>query len=177
MVSEIKKKANLIINNPDLFKKQAMERAYSYEESFPGCAQAVLLTFLEIFNIEDPLLMSAAAALPGGLHSGQTSCGALLAGGLVLGIVFGGRSDITTGLEGFASITPPSLRLIELWLADRRAPLSGSMRCQDISGVDFRDMKAKQAFFETGEHLRCAKVCSYAAGMTAQVISEFMNKA
>ena len=176
MLPEFKKKANLVIHNPDLFKKQARERAYFYEKNFAGCTQSVLSTFFELLDIEDPLFMSATAALPGFLHTAQGSCGALIGGGLVLGMVFGGRSDLTTGYEGLMRIAPPAQRLVELWLADQREPLVGSTRCGDISGVDFRDMKANKAFHDTGEYLKCAKVSSYAAEMTAQVILEFMEK-
>lgn len=176
LLPEFKEKANLVIYDPELFKKQAMERANFYEASFGGCTQAVLKAFFELFNIEDPLLMSATSALPGFLHSSQGSCGALIGGGLVLGIVFGGRNDLTSGYEGLMRIAPPAQKLVELWMADRREPLSGNIRCGDISGVDFRDMKANQAFHDTGDYLKCAKVCSYAAEMTAQVIIEFMKE-
>ena len=176
MLPAFKKKADLIIHDPELFKKQASERAYFYEKEFSGCTQSVLKTFFELFDVEDPLFMSASAALPGFLHTAQGSCGALVAGGLVLGMLFGGRSDLTTGYEGLMKIAPPAQRLIELWLEDRREPLVGSTRCGDISGVDFRDMEANKAFHDSGEYLKCAKVASYAAELTAQVILESMEK-
>ena len=176
IVPELMKRADLIVRDAELFKKQVMERAAYYEKNFGGCTQAVLKPFFELFCIEDPLFMSATSALPGFLHSSQGSCGALIGGGMVLGMVFGGRSDLTSGYEGLMKIAPPCQRLIELWLADRRKPLNGSTRCGDISGVDFRDMVANKAFHDTGAYLKCAKVCSYAAGMTAQVISEFMKE-
>jgi len=174
---EFKNKANLIIHNPELFKKQSAERAYFYEENFSGCAQSVLMTFFELFDVKDPLFMSATASLPGFLHTAQGSCGALIGGGLVLGMIFGGRSDLTTGYEGLMRIAPPTQMLVELWLADQRDPLVGSTRCFDISGVDFRDMEANKAFHDTGEYLKCARVASYSAEMTARVILEFMDKA
>jgi len=37
-------------------------------------------------------------------------------------------------------------------------------------------MKANKAFHDTGEYLKCARVASYAAEMTAQVILEFMKE-
>jgi hypothetical protein len=37
-------------------------------------------------------------------------------------------------------------------------------------------MEANQAFHDSGEYLKCAKVASYAAELTAQVILEFMDK-
>ena len=176
MLQEFKKKANLVIHDPELFKKQAKERAYLYEEAFSGCTQSVLMTFFELFNVDNPLFMSATAALPGFLHTAQGSCGALIGGGMILGMLFGGRSDLTTGYEGLMRIAPPAQRLVELWLADQRDPLVGSTRCGDISKVDFRDMKANKAFHDTGEYLKCAKVASYTAEMTAQVIIEFMDE-
>lgn len=177
MLPEFRKRANLIINDPELFRRQAMERAYLYEKDYSGCTQSVLKTFFELFDVDDALFMSASAALPGFLHTAQGSCGALVGGGLVLGMVFGGRSDLRTGYEGLMRIAPPAQRLVELWLADQRHPLPGSTRCSDISGVDFRDMQANQAFHDTGEYLKCAKVASYAAELTAQVILEFMGQA
>jgi hypothetical protein len=176
ILPEIRKKANLVIHNPELFKKEAMERAYFYEKEFAGCTQCILKTFFEIFNIEDPLLMSATAAIPGFLHSSQGSCGSLIGGGLVLGIVFGGRSDLTTGHEGILRVAAPAQRLVELFVADRRPPLNGNIRCSDISGVDFRDMVANRAFHDTGEYLKCVDLTSYVAEMTAQVILEFMGE-
>jgi len=176
ILPDLLSRADLVILDPGLFKKQVMEKAEFYEKSFGGCTQAVLKPFFELFGIEDPLWMSATAALPGFLHSSQGSCGALIGAGMVLGMVFGGRSDLTSGYEGLMRIAPPAQRLVELWLADRREPLNGSTRCGDISAVDFRDMVANQAFHDTGEYLKCAKVCSYAAGMAAQIISEFMSK-
>jgi hypothetical protein len=166
MLPEFRESANLIVHNPDLFKSQATERAYFYEKNFAGCTQSVLKTFFELFDVEDPLFMSASAALPGFLHTAQGSCGALIGGGLVLGMLF-----------GLMCIAPPAQRLVELWLADRRPPLVGSTRCGDISGVDFRDMAANKAFHDTGEYLKCAKVASYAAELTAQVILEYMGEA
>jgi len=173
---EFRDKANLVIDNPELFKKEAMERAYFYEKTYAGCTQCVLMTFFELFGVQDSLFMSATAGLPGFLHSSQGSCGALIAGGLVLGMVFGGRRDLRTGWEDLMRVAPPAQRLVELWLADRRPPLAGSTRCSDISGVDFRDMKANKAFHDTGEYLKCVDVTAYAAEMTAQVIIEFMEK-
>ena len=108
LLPEFKKRADLIIYNPELFKKQARERAHFYEKNFAGCTQSVLKTFFEFFDIDDPLLMSASAALPGFLHTAQGSCGALVGGGLVLGIVFGGRSDLTSGYDGLMRMAPPS---------------------------------------------------------------------
>jgi hypothetical protein len=177
MLPEFRESANLIIHDAELFKRQATERAYFYEKNFAGCTQSVLKTFFELFDVEDPLFMSASAALPGFLHTAQGSCGALIGGGLVLGMLFGGRRDLTTGYQGLMRIAPPAQRLVELWLADRRPPLIGSTRCGDISGVDFRDMQANQAFHDTGEYLKCAKVASYAAELTAQVILECIGEA
>lgn len=173
---EFKDRADLVIHNPELFKKQATERAYFYEEQFAGCAQSVLRTFFELLDVDDPLFMSAAAALPGFLHTAQGSCAALIGGGLVLGMFFGGRTDLSTGYDGLMRIAPPAQRLVELWLADRRDPLNGSTRCGDISGVDFRDMAANKAFHDTGEYMKCARVASYAAEMTAQVILELVER-
>jgi hypothetical protein len=97
MLPEFREKANLIIHDPELFKKQASERAYFYEKEFSGCTQSVLKTFFELFDIEDPLFMSASAALPGFLHTAQGSCGALVAGGLVLGMLFRKNFEIILG--------------------------------------------------------------------------------
>lgn len=56
MLSEFREKANLVIHDPELFRKQGMERAYFYDKNFAGCTQSILGPFLSFLILKIPYL-------------------------------------------------------------------------------------------------------------------------
>ena len=65
--------------------------ASEYEMRYHGCAQCVLAALQEGFGIADKLTFKAATGLSGVARMGET-CGALIGGLLVIGMIFGRES-------------------------------------------------------------------------------------
>lgn len=151
--------------SPEQFRKEARERAYRYECDFHGCSQAVLRTFQELLDMEDELLLKAAAPLCAGLGMGK-SCGALAAGVMVLGMVHGrARMEEELGglMKGF---------MLAQALVRRFEQEFGTTVCQEISGVDWTDMQAVTQFFSASAAEKACEVAGTTAEMVADILSE-----
>jgi C_GCAxxG_C_C family probable redox protein len=152
-----------IMGSPEVFKKEARERAYNYECEFHGCSQAVLQTFQELLGMENDLLLKAAGPLCAGLGSSK-SCGALTAGVLVLGMVHG-RDRPEEGMGGLMK----GFQLAQA-LVTRFEQEFGTTVCQEISGVDWTDPEQVNRFITSQEAEKCCGV----AGKTAEIVADLL---
>lgn len=151
--------------SPEQFKKEARERAYRYECAYHGCSQAVLRTFQELLDMEDELLLKAAAPLCAGLGMGR-GCGALAAGVMVVGMVHG-RARMEEELGGLLKGFTLSQALVR-----RFEEKYATTVCQEISGVDWTDMEAVMQFFSTSAAEKACEVAGDTAEMVADILSE-----
>lgn len=79
---------------------QVQKRAYELEEKNHGCAQCTLLALQEVFDLKNEELFKALSGFGFGIARMYSVCGALIAGGLFLGIKYGrGYSDLEKPLN------------------------------------------------------------------------------
>lgn len=154
------------VKSKEAFMKEARERAYRYELQFHGCSQSVLLPFQELLGLEDELTFKAASALCAGVGMGKT-CGALLAGVMVLGMKHG-RAQIEEGLVGLMKGLELDQKLVQKFERE-----FGTTTCYEISGIDWTDEQAVMEFISSPERIeKCAQVAGKTAEMVAEVLSE-----
>ena len=154
-----------IMRSPEEFKREARERAYKYECEFHGCSQTVVRTFQELLDMEDDLLLKAAAPLCAGLGLGK-SCGALAAGVMVLGMVHG-RSSMEEGLGGLMKGFTLAQALVRRFEEEY-----GTTVCYEISNVDWADMQQVVQFFTTPAGEKACEVSAKTAEMVADILIE-----
>jgi C_GCAxxG_C_C family probable redox protein len=144
---------------------QVAETARRYMIDYGSCAQGVLAAFMEALHLENPLVMSAAGAMHGGMLSSLT-CGVHTGSMMVLGL-FMGRENVHLGREAFFPIMGPGQELIRR--LNKR--LGGSV-CRELSGVDFTDMKQVAGFRGTANWERCLNRGAEGAEETARLLVE-----
>jgi len=156
-----------IIDFPEAFKREIEERAFLYELKFHGCAECVLIPFLELWGIENEQLSRAASALTGGLGRMGKTCGALIGGALVLGLVFG-RSDPKEGLEGLIEAQKATYDLVKKFEAE-----FGSTECYSLTQCDLTNLDTFKDFIE-GPRFKeiCCNIVPKTAGMACDIIKK-----
>ncbi|MBE9502067.1 MAG: C_GCAxxG_C_C family protein [Dehalococcoidia bacterium] len=155
-----------IVKSKEAFKKEARERAYRYELQFHGCSQSVLLPLQELLGLEHELTFKAASALCSGVGASKT-CGALLAGVMVLGMKHG-RAQIQEGLGSLVKGLELAQKLVRKFEQQ-----FGTTSCYEISGIDWTDEKAVMEFLNSQERIeKCAQVVGKTAEMVAELLSE-----
>jgi C_GCAxxG_C_C family probable redox protein len=151
----------------EALKKLAREKAYDYELQCHGCSQAVLLTFQELFGLEDELTFKAAGPLCAGLGMGKT-CGALTGGVLVLGIK-NSRAHIEDGLNGLFPGMGTAQRLVKMLEEE-----FGTTVCSEISKItDWTDSKTVMEAVNNPEFIRRE---AEVVGKTAEMVAELMTE-
>lgn len=121
MSGEIRKSAQAL-------KREAAGKARQYEEHYHGCGQCTLKALLETLGLEDERLFRAASFLQGGFPVENRTCGALMAGAMVISLVRG-RERLEEGQPG----TSRGMREI-VRLTGRFREAFGSTLCSEITG-------------------------------------------
>lgn len=114
--------------SPRALKKQAAEKARQYESSYHGCGQCTLKALQETLGLEDDRVFRAASCLQGGFPAEYRTCGALLAGAMVISLVRG-RERLEEGQPG----TSRGMREI-VRLTGRFREAFGTTLCAEITG-------------------------------------------
>lgn len=148
------------------FKKQAREKAYAYSLEFQGCSQVVLATFQELLGLGDELTFKAASCLACGIGREGKTCGALLAGVMVLGMKYG-RARLDEGVLGVLQGMEQAGSLVRSFERE-----FGTTSCREISGIDWRDLKAAMEFTLSPEIEKCHQLVAKTAEMVSEIISE-----
>jgi C_GCAxxG_C_C family probable redox protein len=145
------------------------DRAHHIVSTYESCTQSIVAAFMEELGITDPLVLRAA----GGMHAGMVSsltCGIVSAGVMVLGLLIG-REDIEEGLDGIFPILVPGQDLVA-----RLEKRLGSTSCQELSGVDFRDLEQAMKFMSSGESTKCFDHVANGAEEIARFLQELSEK-
>ena len=154
--------------DPD-WPARVRDRAHHIVSTHESCSQAIVAAFMEEFGIDDPLVLRAA----GGMHAGMVTsltCGIVSAGIMVLGLLMG-RDDIEQGLDGIFPIIVPGQDLVA-----RLEKRLGSTSCQELSGVDFRDLEQAMKFMSSGESTKCFEHVANGAEEIARFLQELSEK-
>jgi len=154
--------------DPD-WPTRVRDRAHHIVTNYEHCTQSIVAAFMEEFGMTDPLVLRAA----GGMHAGMVSsltCGIVSAGIMVLGLLMG-REDIEEGLDGIFPILVPGQDLVA-----RLEKRLGSTSCQEISGVDFKDLEQAMQFMSSGESTKCFDHVANGAEEIARFLQELSEK-
>lgn len=145
------------------------DRAHHIVSTYESCTQAIVAAFMEELGIENPLVLRAA----GGMHAGMVTsltCGIVSAGMMVLGLLIG-RENIEEGLDGIFPILIPGQDLVA-----RLEKRLGSTSCQELSGVDFKDLEQAMQFMSSGESTKCFDHVANGAEEIARFLQELSAK-
>jgi C_GCAxxG_C_C family probable redox protein len=112
-------------------KSSPVEKAASCFRGGYNCAQCVLLTMQEFWNVEDPLEPRVASAFGGGIGGRGSLCGALTGGIIAIGLNFGSNTPSPKERE--------EAYLLALKSYNRFKKECGSTLCRDLIGYDLTD--------------------------------------
>jgi C_GCAxxG_C_C family probable redox protein len=152
------------------FVEDARKRAYDYDFNCHGCSQAVVRTFLEVFEEENALLFMAASPFAAGMSMTGNNCGALIGGLMILGVVFG-RRNMADGMEGIIDGIRPARKLVKHFQGR-----FGTVNCRDLTQTDLADPVKADAYFAGGGLDRCAGITGEVAAFVADLLYDEMTK-
>jgi C_GCAxxG_C_C family probable redox protein len=146
---------------------QVEESAYRYEMAYHGCSQCVLRAIQDHLKVGNEATFRSASALAGGVALMGDSCGALIAGMMALGLIFGRQK-----IEDFAELASSLVPAQALYIRFREE--FGSCLCRDVMTTQlgrFYDLATEyQQFQEAGGYERCSRVVAKTARMAADLI-------
>lgn len=154
-------------NSKEEILNRIEQTAHNYEKTYHGCSQSVLLAIQEHLKIGNEATFRSASALAGGIALMGDSCGALVAGIIALGLVYG-RQNIKSS-EELQNSMPPARKLYRSFQRE-----FGSCICRDVMKSKlgrFYDLATEYEEFEkVGGYRECPKVVATAARLTAELI-------
>ncbi|MGQ9572817.1 MAG: C-GCAxxG-C-C family protein [Dehalococcoidia bacterium] len=143
------------------------ESAYRYEKAYHGCAQCVLRAIQDHLRVDNGATFRSASALAGGVALMGDSCGALIAGMMALGLVFGRQN-----IEDFPTLASSFVPARALYARFRQE--FGSCLCREVMASQlgrFYDLATEYDQFQAaGGYERCSRVASKTARMAAELI-------
>ena len=152
------------------------EDASHYEMTIRGCCQCVLAAIHDNLKIGGMELYKAASPMSAGVAGNGEVCGALVAGVLSIGLVYGrdNKEEITTYSKSYQDARDRAGRLTDKFRAE-----FGSLRCNDIlaklhgRSFNLRDPEDRKALSVPDIHDKCAYItCKKAARMAVEVLLE-----
>jgi len=143
------------------FVRTVGELASHNEVLFKGCSQATISAFQEILGLKDTLALKAATGFAGGIARHGSTCGALTAGIMVIGMKYG--RDNLEDYDSLMRTYAPVSKLIRQFKEE-----FGSMNCRDITKTDLLDFEQMKEFYISGRH---DKECAVVVGKTARMVA------
>jgi C_GCAxxG_C_C family probable redox protein len=159
----------------DTLKKEARNKAYSYEIEHHCCSQATMLALQEVLGMEDELTFKATSSVCGGMALSGNTCGALSAGVMVMGMKYG-RGDIKEDFTKILKGMLPAAKLVK-WFEKE----FGTVICRDITGFEMdvdtleQAMQTPEAMLESLDQEQVEK-CSQLCGKTAEKVIEIISE-
>jgi C_GCAxxG_C_C family probable redox protein len=148
----------------EAFVEVVRKQAYDYDFDCHGCSQAVVRTFLDVFEEYNTALFRAASPFAAGMSMTGHNCGALIGGLMVLGVVFG-RKSMGDGLEGIIEGIRPSRRLVKHFQG-----CFGTVNCRDLTQTDLADPVKADAYFSGGGLEQCAAITAEVAAFVGGLL-------
>ena len=158
----------------DEIANRAFELAQQYEKECTGCAQTTIAGIFSALDMWNEDVFRAASGLADGLGlTGDGTCGALTAGAMVIGYVFGReRKDFGDMMK------PMKSYLLSKLLHDEFVNKYGSCRCYDVQErlmgrtYNLYDPEELREAFSTGMLDHCSKLVGEMASLTTRLILE-----
>jgi C_GCAxxG_C_C family probable redox protein len=149
----------------------AQKKATDCEFTHHGCSQCLLFAIQDVFNLKADIVFKAASGLGGGIGRMHSVCGALLAGGLALGMKYGReRSELENTDKLFSSME----QVGNLYVTFEKE--FGSVMCREIREKllgEYIDTKIPEEY-ERAISLGLYEKCSALVGKTARMVAELM---
>ena len=153
--------------------------AYNYQKEYRGCSQWVLKALQEHLKLDDEGAFKAASAFSAGIARMGDTCGAVSAGVMAIGLVFG-RGKLES-----AAVSPAYARAMQhaIEFCNRVEAEYGSTRCWAIQGSIFgrhfnlRNPDERAQFAEAGGEEKSSEVCKKVAMLAAEIILLGKDKA
>ena len=152
------------------FVETVRKKAYDYDFNCHGCSQAVVQSFLDVFEEDNAPLFMAASPFAAGMSMTGNNCGALIGGLMVLGVVFGRRS-MDEGMAGIIDGIRPARRLVKHFQSH-----FGKLNCRDLTQTDLADPVKADAYFAGGGLETCAGVTGEVAAFVAGLLYDVKLK-
>ncbi len=124
----------------------------------------MLLALQELLGLEDEMTYKSASFLGGGLAATGLTCGALVGGAMVLGMVYG-RGNPHDGKNPERG--GPAYKLVR-WFEREY----GHCLCRNLRQQHSMDKAALKAWDASGGHEKCFQICGKVAGKGAEIISD-----
>jgi len=152
------------------FIEAVRKRAYDYDFNCHGCSQAVVQSFLDVFEEDNPPLFMAASPFAAGMSMTGNNCGALIGGLMVLGVVFG-RRKMEDCLAGIIDGIRPARRLVKHFQGR-----FSTVNCRELTQTDLADPVKADAYFAGGGIEKCAGITGEVAALVADLLYDEMTK-
>ena len=156
--------------NRDAFVEAVRKKAHDYDFNCHGCSQAVVQSFLDVFEEGNTALFKAASPFAAGMSMTGNNCGALIGGLLVLGAVFG-RTSMSDGMEGIVEGIRPARRLVKHF-----QNRFGTVNCRDLTRTDLADPMQADAYFAGGGLEQCAAITGEVAAFVGGLLYDEREK-
>lgn len=159
-------------------KKTAAEKAYNYELTHHGCGQCTLRALQETLGLEDEAVFRAASCIQGGFPVENRTCGALIAGAMVISMKLG-RESLEEGQRG----TARGMREV-VKLCNRFREKFGTTLCAEITGgltggiLDEKTldlMRNRPDLFE-GPSRKVVERCVDTVAMVAETVVDILSE-
>ncbi|MEM4406285.1 MAG: C-GCAxxG-C-C family protein [Candidatus Methanomethylicaceae archaeon] len=146
------------------FLEELRDTVFHSEIRYHGCAQILVGSFMRVFDVNCVELFMAASPFVGGIALTGRTCGALIGGLMVAGLVFG-RQKVEEGQEGILRGIKPMRKIVKFFV-DRY----GSVNCNDLTSVDLANPEQARDYFASGGVERCASVMAETAMFVGEII-------
>ncbi|MDY0096366.1 MAG: C-GCAxxG-C-C family protein [Candidatus Vecturithrix sp.] len=162
-------------NSKNALLDQIEKTAYEYEKNFHGCSRCVVKAIQDHLDIGDESNLKASTPFAAGVAMRGETCGALLGGLLILGVV-----TASTDMKDAAAMT--NAMAAGFRLARKVEKELGSTNCTELQKANFgkfysiADPVQYEAFVKAGGYEKCSKVCGKIARITASFIMEYQDK-
>ncbi len=152
--------------NKEAFAEEVKKTTFDTEMQCHGCGQVLVHSFVKALKIDDSDLITASSPFFGGMALTGNTCGALLGGLMVLGLIYG-RKDVSEEVPGLIKGVKPLRKFIQFFGEQNK-----NMNCRDITGTDLADPQKAEAYFAAGGLARCAGILAQVAGYVADLVYE-----
>ncbi len=102
----------------DVFKR--VERAINLKHSGYNCAEAILITYSDLINLDESILQSIGSGFGSGMGGFRATCGALVGANIVLGLL--NKTDTKT-------------KFISKDMVNEFTNKTGALNCEDLKGI------------------------------------------
>jgi C_GCAxxG_C_C family probable redox protein len=143
-------------------KEDTISKALSYFDEGYACSQSVLLTFSEVFDLDERTAKLISSAFGGGMGRLRQTCGAVTGGFMVLGLAYGNEqpNDMTTKLFAYQKVRE---------LYHQVEEIHGTVNCKELL-----QKHATEAQVEERKHHKI--ICRRLVGEVAGLMYEMIEK-